>query len=108
MIVRPSIAFSDFSGSAKGVTAQSTKGRTILSSKSQHGSITTPAQAVSRNTLSRISRSYKQLSDSQMKGWETLAGKMKRHLYIRQDYRLDSVLYKRDFDKEYASKYIIQ
>lgn len=77
MIVRPSIAFSDFSGSAKGVTARSTKGRTILSSKSQHDSITTPAQAVSRNTLSKISRSYKQLSDSQMKGWETLAGKMK-------------------------------
>lgn len=77
MIVRPSIAFSDFSGSAKGVTARSTKGRTILSSKSQHSSITTPAQAVSRNTLSKISRSYKQLSDSQMKGWETLAGKMK-------------------------------
>lgn len=77
MIVRPSIAFSDFSGPAKGVTARSTTGRTILSSKSQHNNITTPAQAVSRNTLSKISRSYKQLSDSQMKGWETLAGKMK-------------------------------
>ena len=77
MIVRPSIAFSDFSGSAKGVTARSTKGRTILSSKSQYSSRTTPAQVVSRNTLSKISRSYKQLSDSQMKGWETLAGRMK-------------------------------
>ena len=77
MIVRPSIAFSDFSCSAKGVTARSTKGKTILSSKSQHSSITTPAQAVSRNTLSRISRSYKQLSDSQMKGWEILADRMK-------------------------------
>ncbi len=32
---------------------------------------------MSRSTLSKISRSYKQLSDSQMKGWETLAGKMK-------------------------------
>ncbi len=31
---------------------------------------------MSRNTLSKISRSYKQLSDFQMKGWETLAGKM--------------------------------
>ena len=77
MIVRPSIAFSDFPAPQRGGTARSTKGRTILSSKSQHSSITTPAQAVSRNTLSKISRSYKQLSDSQMKDWETLAGKMK-------------------------------
>ncbi len=89
MIVRPSIAFSDLSGSAKGVTAQSTKGRIILSSKSQHSNITTPAQAVSRNTLSKISRSYKQLSDSQMKGWETLAGKM---IYFRQCGGTDCVL----------------
>ena len=77
MIVRPSIAFSDFSGSAKGVTARSVRGRTVLSAKSQHSSITTPAQAASRRNLSKISRSYKQLSDSQMKGWETLAGHLK-------------------------------
>ena len=77
MIVRPSIVFSDFSDSAKGVTARSTRGRTILSSKSQNSSITTPVQVVSRNTLSRISRSYKQLSDSQMKGWEILANTQK-------------------------------
>lgn len=77
MIVRPSIAFSGFSGSAKGVTARSVRGRTVLSAKSQHSGITTPAQAASRSNLSRISRSYKQLSDSQMKGWETLAGHLK-------------------------------
>lgn len=77
MIVRPSIAFSDFSGSAKGVTARNVSGRTILSAKSQHSNITTPAQAASRSNLSKISRSYKQLSDSQIKGWETLAGHLK-------------------------------
>ena len=77
MIVKPSIAFNDFSGSAKGVTARSVSGRTILSSKSQHSKIVTPAQAVSRNTLSKISRAYKQLSDSQMHAWERLANHMK-------------------------------
>ncbi len=77
MIVKPSIAFNDFSGSAKGVTARSISGRTVLSSKSQHSKIVTPAQAVSRNTLSKISRAYKQLSDSQMNAWERLASHMK-------------------------------
>ena len=77
MIVKPSIAFNDFSGSAKGVTARSVSGRTVLSSKAQHSKIVTPAQAVSRNTLSKISRAYKQLSDSQMNAWERLASHMK-------------------------------
>ena len=77
MIVKPSIAFNDFSGSAKGVTARSVSGRTVLSAKSQHSKIVTPAQAVSRNTLSKISRAYKQLSDSQMNAWERLANHMK-------------------------------
>ena len=52
-------------------------GRTVLSSKAQHNKIVTPAQAVSRNTLSKISRAYKQLSDSQMNAWERLASHMK-------------------------------
>lgn len=73
MIAKPSIAFNDFSGSAKAVTASSVHGRTILSSKAYHSNIITPAQAVSRNSLSKISRAYKQLSDSQMKSWESLA-----------------------------------
>ena len=49
MIVKPSIAFSDFAGSAKDVTARNVKGRNILSSKAQHSKVVTPAQAVSRN-----------------------------------------------------------
>lgn len=73
MIAKPSIAFNDFSGSAKDVTARSVRGRTILSSKAYLGSTVTPAQAISRNSLSKISRAYKQLSDSQMKSWESLA-----------------------------------
>ena len=37
----------------------------------------TPAQATSRNRLAKISRSYKKVSDEQMKAWASLAEKMK-------------------------------
>lgn len=37
----------------------------------------TPSQASSRNTLSKVSRAYKQLTDSQMKAWEALAEHLK-------------------------------
>ena len=77
MIVKPSIAFNDFAGTAKDVTARNVKGRNILSSRAQHSKIVTPAQAVSRNRLSKISRTFRQLSDSQINQWEVLAGHMK-------------------------------
>ena len=77
MIVKPSIAFNDFSGTAKDVTARNVKGRNILSSRAQHSKIVTPAQAVSRNRLSKISRTFRQLSDSQINQWEVLAGHLK-------------------------------
>ena len=77
MIVKPSIAFNDFAGTAKDVTARNVKGRNILSSRAQHSKKVTPAQAVSRNRLSKISRTFRQLSDSQINEWEVLAGHMK-------------------------------
>ena len=77
MIVKPSIAFNDFSGTAKDVTARNVNGRNILSLRAKHSKIVTPAQAVTRNKLSKISRAYKQLSDSQMMAWEVLASHMK-------------------------------
>ena len=77
MIVKPSIAFNDFSGTAKDVTARSVNGRNILSVRAQHSKIITPAQAVSRNKLSKISRAYKQLSDSQITAWGSLASHLK-------------------------------
>lgn len=92
MTVKPSIALSDFSGSAKGVATLSTKGGSILSSKSQHNNITTPVQAVSHDTLSKISRSNKQLSDSKMTGWETLAGKIEVSTFGKVAKRLIKVL----------------
>ena len=77
MIVKPSIAFNDFSGTAKEVTARNVNGRNILSLRAKHSKVVTPAQAVTRNKLSKISRAYKQLSDSQMMAWEVLASHMK-------------------------------
>ena len=77
MIAKPSIAFNDFAGTAKDVTARNVHGRNILSSRAQHSKIVTPAQAVSRNRLSKISRTFRQLSDSQINLWEVLAGHMK-------------------------------
>ena len=59
------------------MTARSVNGRNILSVRAQHSKIVTPAQAVSRNKLSKISRAYKQLSDSQMTAWGTLASYLK-------------------------------
>ena len=69
----PSIAFGGFSGSAKGVTARQVGGRTILSVKSFPTGQTTVAQVVRRASLTKISKSYKLLSDSQMREWERLA-----------------------------------
>ena len=77
MIAKPSIAFNDFSGTAGEVTARNVNGRNILSLRAKHNNIVTPAQAVSRNRLSEISRAYKQLSDSEMNAWEVLAGHLK-------------------------------
>ena len=73
----PSIAFNEFRGSAGDVTARVSQGRQVLSARTVPSKDKTPAQAVSRNRLSKISRSYKKLSDGQMKAWAALAEKMK-------------------------------
>lgn len=77
MKVLPSIAFGEFAGSAGDVTARSIGGRTILNHKAYQNKVKTPSQASSRNTLSKVSRAYKQLTDSQMKAWEALAEHLK-------------------------------
>jgi len=77
MIVRPSIAFNDFSGTASEVTARNVSGRNILSVRAKQAKTYTPSQAKSRNRLSSISRAFKQLTKSQMAAWEVLAGHLK-------------------------------
>ena len=59
------------------MTARVSQGRQVLSARTVPAKGKTPAQAVSRNRLSKISRSYKKLSDGQMKAWADLAEKMK-------------------------------
>lgn len=74
MIALPSIAFGGFSGSAKGVTARYQDGRSILSLKAYPTGDATTAQLARRASLTKITRSYKLLTDDQMLGWERLAG----------------------------------
>ena len=73
MIALPSIAFEGFSGSAKGVTARRVGGRNILSVKSRPTGATTNAQVVRRASMSKISKSWKQLTNEQMREWDRLA-----------------------------------
>ena len=77
MKVVPSIAFGDFAGSAGDVTARTVGGRTILNHKAYQSKVKSASQCSSRNTLSKVSRAYKQLSDSQMKAWGALAEHLK-------------------------------
>jgi hypothetical protein len=73
MIVLPSIAFGGFSGSAKDVTARHVNGRSILTVRSWPTGPTTNAQVVRRTSLSKITKSYKNLTADQMMAWERLA-----------------------------------
>lgn len=77
MKVVSSIAFGDFAGSAGDVTARSVGGRTILNHKAYQNKVKSAAQCSSRNTLSKVSRAYKQLTDSQMKAWGAFAEHLK-------------------------------
>ena len=73
MIVRPSIAFSGFSGSAKDVTARQVHGRSILSCRTWPTGMATPVQLVRRASLRQISKSFQTLTAEQMAAWNTLA-----------------------------------
>lgn len=73
----PSIAFQDFSGTAKDVTARSTSGGTVLSVRSYPCKVYSQSQRARRNALATISRAYRQLTEPQMKEWAVLAGKLK-------------------------------
>ena len=73
MIALPSIAFGGFSGSAKGVTARFVNGRSILSLKTYPTGISTTVQIARRASMSKITKSYKKLTDQQMLEWERLA-----------------------------------
>ncbi len=73
MIALPSIAFGGFSGSAKGVTARYTDGRSVLSLRSHPTGTATAIQVARRASLSKISKSWRNLTDEQMAAWESLS-----------------------------------
>ena len=73
MIALPSIAFGGFSGSAKGVTARQVGGRSVLSLKCFPTGVATGAQLARRASLKKISKSWKELTSSQMAEWDRLA-----------------------------------
>ena len=73
MIALPSIAFQGFQGSAESVTARQFHGRTVLSLKSYPTGQATVAQVTRRSAMSMITKSYKTLSDEQMRAWARLA-----------------------------------
>ena len=77
MKVLPSIAFNDFSGSAGDVTAKATKTGTVLTVRPFPSKVTSSAQKTKRNSLSAVSRAYRNLNDDQMAGWAALAEHMK-------------------------------
>jgi len=73
MIAIPSIAFGGFSGSAKDVTAHQRDGRSILTVRSWPTGQTTNTQVVRRSSMSKITKSYRNLTPVQMQKWEHLA-----------------------------------
>ncbi len=69
----PSIAFSEFRGTASEVTARQVGGRTILNGRAQHSHIKTPKQALRRGNFSYITKQYKTLTAAQLAQWSALA-----------------------------------
>ncbi len=69
----PSIAFSEFRGTASEVTARQVGGRTVLNGRAQHSHIKTPKQSMRRGNFSYITKQYKTLTDEQLRQWSSLA-----------------------------------
>ncbi len=69
----PSIAFNEFRGTAKDVTARVVGGRTVLNGRATHSHIKTPKQSARRANFSFITKQFKTLSEAQLKAWAALA-----------------------------------
>jgi len=76
MKILPSIAFSDFSGSAGNVTARKVGDKTYLSSRTKHARKKTTYQAATRCRFSDTVRGYAKISEDQRRGWISLAGRL--------------------------------
>ena len=73
----PSIAFNDFSGTAKDVTARHFRGRTVLTVRPFPSKVVSSSQKTNRNAMDKISRAFKTLSDAQIAGWAALGERLR-------------------------------
>lgn len=73
----PSIAFNDFSGTAKDVTARQFRGRTVLTVRPFPSKVVSSSQKMNRNAMDKISRAFKTLSDAQIAGWAALGERLR-------------------------------
>lgn len=69
----PSIAFDEFAGSAKGVTAAKSRGRKYIRNKGYGNSSNTSFQGDVKAIFAQLTKSFKTLTSAQIAAWNSLA-----------------------------------
>ncbi len=69
----PSIAFDEFAGSAKGVTAAKTRGRKYIRNKGYGNPSNTVSQSGVKAIFRQLTKSFKALTPAQIVAWNTVA-----------------------------------
>ena len=69
----PSIAFEEFAGSAKGVTAAKSRGRKYIRNKGYGNPSNTTFQSDTKAIFSQLTKSFKALTSEQIISWNALA-----------------------------------
>jgi hypothetical protein len=69
----PSIAFDEFAGSAKGVTAAKSRGRKYIRNKGYGNSSNSTSQGGIKTIFSQLAKSFKSLTQAQIAAWNSLA-----------------------------------
>ncbi len=69
----PSIAFEEFAGTAKGVTAAKSRGRKYIRNKSYSNSSNSASQSDIKAIFSQLAKSFKFLTQAQIAAWNSLA-----------------------------------
>ncbi|MFA7459014.1 MAG: hypothetical protein WCY73_06300, partial [Bacteroidales bacterium] len=69
----PSIAFDEFAGSAKGVTAAKSRGRKYIRNKGGGNPSNSASQSEIKAIFRQLAKSFKSLTFAQITAWNTLA-----------------------------------
>ena len=69
----PSIAFDEFAGSAKGVTAAKSRGRKYIRNRGYGNSSSTPSQGDIKSIFQQLAKGFKALTSEQITAWNALA-----------------------------------